>query len=307
MKSAFLLLCLVAAAGSGAAQTEACGTLPEKPASACAPMHPACLCDARGACKWQWLCAAVPPTPAPPTSQVLPQPPRAVSVEDLVRLLRAGISQDLILTKIRAGGQTLNLSADDLVKLKQAGAGDEFLKALLSPGPQDSAAAAAAEPQLPTAAGVYWIDPESGPHRIEGVTLGNPRVQNELASRLTLGMKRARMYAQLDGPHASTRAGERRPRFYFYLPEGAHIADYVLVRLDEHEDARELEIGERSFWDDQFDINPAIRIDCTYQRLADRLYLVTPADDLIVGEYAFFAPSAAGLHTAARVYDFGIE
>jgi hypothetical protein len=53
-----------------------------------------------------------------------------VSKEDIRKLLAAGISEDVIVTFIRTRGPVQAMSADDLVELKQAGAGERVLAAL---------------------------------------------------------------------------------------------------------------------------------------------------------------------------------
>jgi hypothetical protein len=55
-----------------------------------------------------------------------------VTKEEIRRLLAAGVSEDIILTYVRQHGPVARLSADDLVDLKAAGAGDRILSLLLS-------------------------------------------------------------------------------------------------------------------------------------------------------------------------------
>lgn len=54
-----------------------------------------------------------------------------VTKEDVRRLVAAGVSEDVILAFIRTNGPVVRLTADDLVELKAAGAGDRILSALL--------------------------------------------------------------------------------------------------------------------------------------------------------------------------------
>ncbi len=213
----------------------ACGNLPGKPASLCPNFQPACLCDARGTCKWQWLCPVAPPTPANP------------------------------------GGS-------------------------------------AASSPLPTSPGVYWLDPDSGTHVIEGAPAGDAREENGLVSRLTLGIRKARMLVPVDGDSAHTRVGERRPRFYIYVSQSGRAPDYVLARMEQREDEREIPLGPKDFWEDRPGVDPSAQVPLNTERLNDHLFLVTPGVDLIVGEYAFVPASGALSEVSpARVYDFGIE
>jgi len=66
---------------------------------------------------------------------------KSLTVDGIITMLNGGISEDVILTKVRSSGQIFDLSPDDMVKLKQAKASDGLMKALLSgaAGPQDEA------------------------------------------------------------------------------------------------------------------------------------------------------------------------
>ncbi|HEX7899644.1 MAG TPA: hypothetical protein VF950_17880 [Planctomycetota bacterium] len=55
-----------------------------------------------------------------------------VSKEDIKKLVAAGVSEDVVLTYVRANGPAPRMSADDLIELKQAGAGEKVLAALAS-------------------------------------------------------------------------------------------------------------------------------------------------------------------------------
>jgi len=55
-----------------------------------------------------------------------------VSKDDIKKLVSAGVSDDVVLTYVRANGPAPRMSADDLIELKQAGAGEKVLGALAS-------------------------------------------------------------------------------------------------------------------------------------------------------------------------------
>ncbi len=56
----------------------------------------------------------------------------AMDVDDVIGMLRAGIGEDVVLKALDASGSTLDLTSDDLVDLKDAGASDSFLDELLN-------------------------------------------------------------------------------------------------------------------------------------------------------------------------------
>ena len=55
-----------------------------------------------------------------------------LTVDGVISLVNAGISDDIILAKIQKSGQAFDLSTDDLVKLKKAKASDTVVKAMMS-------------------------------------------------------------------------------------------------------------------------------------------------------------------------------
>lgn len=63
-----------------------------------------------------------------------------VGKEEIKKLVAAGVSDDVILAYIRAHGPVARLSADDVVELKQAGASERVLGALVNPSAAPSPA-----------------------------------------------------------------------------------------------------------------------------------------------------------------------
>lgn len=261
------------------------------------------------------------------------QPAPSLTVDDICRLVQAGISEDLIIAKLRKNGKAFDLSTDELLKLKKAGVTDRILNVMMDPGQPAPAPAAVPPATLPAAGalapgtavpgtpapatpapgipdevGVYWTEHNGELHRIEGIAVSNMRTGSTFASRMTLGIKRMRINAQLNGPHAQLRIKERQPQFYFYLPEDASIGDYLLLRLAQRSDVRQIEIGEKTMWKEQAGVDHAKEVSFTYKRVKNRLYLLSPNSELDLGEYGFYIASGVELKKATgRIYDFGID
>ncbi len=56
-----------------------------------------------------------------------------MTVDDVIKMLDAGLSDDIILAKIHSSGQSFDLSTDDLVRLKKSKASDAVMKAMMEP------------------------------------------------------------------------------------------------------------------------------------------------------------------------------
>lgn len=70
----------------------------------------------------------LPPRPVYPVHA----PRQPISTEDVTRLVRAGVSEPVILEKFRSDGIAASPSPDDLVALKKAGASDTVIQAMLA-------------------------------------------------------------------------------------------------------------------------------------------------------------------------------
>ena len=247
------------------------------------------------------------------------QPVNTLTAQDVVKLVQAGLSEDLIIATIQRNGRPFDLSTDEILNLKKAGVSDRILKAMIEPqahvpSTQGETPALKVPPAtggpsgIPDEVGVYWVGSDGVLHRIEGIAVSNMRTGSTLASGMTLGIKRARINAQLRGTRAQLRVKDRQPQFYFYLPEDASIGDYLLLRLAQRKDVRQIEIGERTLWKVQAGVDHAKEIDFTYNRVKNRLYLLHPNGELDRGEYGFYIASGVELKKATgRIYDFGID
>jgi len=82
-----------------------------------------------------------------------------VSKEDLKKLCAAGISNDVILSYVRSNGPLVKLSAEEVVELRQAGANNGLLVALLStPSPASTVSPVYSPPVAPS---VTYVPPPS--------------------------------------------------------------------------------------------------------------------------------------------------
>lgn len=86
----------------------------------------------------------------------------AVTMEDAVAMTRAGLSNEVITSHIRASGAARPLAVNDLIYLRNQGVSDEVIKALQSsPGPVAVVRSPAGPP--PVVVQEYVYDPWCGP------------------------------------------------------------------------------------------------------------------------------------------------
>jgi hypothetical protein len=177
-------------------------------------------------------------TPPPPSG---PQVQTRLSVDDVIKMTKAGLGEDLIITQVKANGTPFNLSTDQLISLHAAGVSDRVIATMVNPLAAPAPAAAgpgAASPanSEPTEVGVYilqngsWVEmePEVVNYKTGGV----------LKSVFTDGIVKGDKNGHLNGAHSKTTV-TLPTQFLFVTPEGTSATEYQLIRLRQNSDNRE--------------------------------------------------------------------
>ena len=238
-----------------------------------------------------------------------------LSVADVIKLSKAGLSDDLIAQEIRKNGQAFDLSPDQLIQLKSASVSDRVIQTMLDPSkadppppsPPPSAtipARATSDPLLPTDIGVYtkrkgeWT--EVLPEVVNWKTGG---VMKSIASA---GIVKGDVNGHLLGPHS--RNSVTTPlEFLIVVPEGTAITEYQLLRLRRNGDNREF----RTVTGGVFHVSGGATRDLIPfegKRIVGRQYSVVLPANLGAGEYGFLPPGAISSANAAssqgKLYSF---
>jgi hypothetical protein len=249
--------------------------------------------------------------------------------QDVISMASLGLSDDVIIAKIRSvsGSDGLNFdtSVDGLKSLKEAKVSDAVVKAMINPAFPPTVVVwgtpMTPDPNLPPPeVGVYWKD---GPtfSLVQGKTLTEEKVGGRAASIFTNGIRSEHWDAVVEGPTSGNLVKDRRPIFYFYVPDGDTAADYVLLCLEKKSDHREFQVGSfGGLTGGKAGIKKEKQIPFRAERAGIRVYKVTLDSDLKPGEYAFFlgtgaqsnmsggdlGASRSGGNATGRIYDFSI-
>jgi hypothetical protein len=256
------------------------------------------------------------------------------TIGDVVKLCQAGLTDELVITKIKKNNKAFDLSPDELIELRKSGVSDTVIKYLLDPAqpyappppaPAPATAPAAANPtgapppplvppapvklyppdsyaaKIPGEPGVYYIAGGASA-RVEIRTLLGTKEGPGLGKVL---MKKGKAIGYLVGPASKNRMSNPSPTFYIRLPEGKAMEDVALLALDPKNDRREIEMGPPG---------PKPEIKAEAMRPFDSLEVGAhlfraTAGKLGKGEYLFFLLGSAEPPKGSfgKGYDFGID
>ena len=253
-----------------------------------------------------------------------------ITNRDVIDMVSLGLSDDVIITKIRAAsaGATLQFdtSVNGLKELKAANVSNDVIKVMINPAPPAGPIVVAAapisnDPNLPPPeVGIYWKN-GSAFTRIEGQVISQTKVGGKAGSMFTYGMRNEHWDAYLDGPESKNIVSESLPEFYIYVPDGGSAADFTLLTLEKKGNRREFQIGSfGGLTGGKSGIKRDKVIAFSAEHAGIRTYRLKIAADMKPGEYAFFMGTGqqstmaggssggarSGGAASGRVYDFRI-
>jgi hypothetical protein len=255
---------------------------------------------------------------------------KRITNKDVIDMVGLGLSDDIIIAKIRAAaaGGTLQFdtSVDALKELKAAKVSDEVIKVMINPAPPVAPVVVAATPISndpglpPPEVGVYWKNVNAFV-LIEGQAISQAKVGGKAGSMFTYGMRNEHWDAYLNGPKSKNVINDRQPVFYLYVPDGASASDFILIILEKKGDRREFQIGSfGGITGGKSGVKRDKEVTFTAEHAGIRTYKIKLDAAMKPGEYAFFMGTGqqatmaggstggarSGGAAAGRVYDFRI-
>ncbi len=243
---------------------------------------------------------------------------------DVIKLVKAGMGEALILSAIDSSEPAFDISADALIKLKEAGVSDPVIKRVLA-----RSASPATSPVEPSKGGTCrFLTSESMQAIIDGdkqinLSFREPDIDEDIsagstiASFFTLGIapEKGTVSARISGNRATNRIKSKSPVFPdLATAEGQSPEDaFALVRLEVKGNDRILIVGEassslfggykgRSKFREGTQIPlklERIQSGCTHDGNVMNLFRGVPASPLPPGEYA--------LLYGENFFDFGVD
>jgi hypothetical protein len=267
----------------------------------------------------------------PSWSQDSPGLAKRFTNQDIISMVRLGLSEDVVIAKIRsmsANGPdnvSFDTSTAGLKALKAANVPDSVIKVMINPAPAPTAVVTASTPMTmdpnlpPPEIGVYW---KSGANfvLIQGQATTDTKVGGKTGSFFTDGLRNQHWDAYIEGPTSKNVVRERRPSFYLYVPDGSDASDYVLIKLNKKGDRREFQVGSfGGITGGKSGVKRDKEISFKAEHVGIRTYRINLDAEFMPGEYGFFMGTSqsstmsgarggnrSGGMASGRIYDFSI-
>jgi hypothetical protein len=213
--------------------------------------------------------------------------------DSVLKLVKAGMGDDLIINMIHTQPSNFSLATDDLIALKTGGVSEKVIAAMLLkntgavPPPTTPVAAVSAAGPV-NEVGVYfkkggtWMDMEP--------EVVNFKTGGVLKSLATEGIVKGDVNGHIKGAHSKTDATTPM-ELLIYVPEGVAATEYQLLHLREQSDSREFRtVTGGVFHKSGGATRDAIDFDA--KKIAPRTYSIT-LSDLKAGEYGLLPPASS--------------
>jgi hypothetical protein len=232
----------------------------------------------------------------------------------VVKLVKAGLSDDLIVSTINASPGTYDTSTNGVIALKSAGASDKVVTAILlkasGSGPAvitfSPGGAASTLPAGIDEVGVY-IKNKSGSWEALMPEIVNFKTGGVFKNIASAGVVKGDLNGHIQGARAKL-SGTFPIAIAVYVPEGVAITEYQLLRLHSNPDSREF----RSVTGGVLHVSGGATrdaIEFQAEKLAPRVYQINLQSSLGKGEYGLLPPGATGssnMGSSGKIYSISV-
>jgi hypothetical protein len=254
-----------------------------------------------------------------------PQP--VLTNDGILKMVKAGLGEDIVISAIRNQPGQFTTGADDLIALKKSGVSDKIIAAMLEKG---TAAPASAPAPAPAASGNPLV--AAAPAPAGAVTASTPapvvaevgvyyNKKGEWADLLpevvnsktggvlktigTAGIVKGDVNGHVNGLHSKNQV-TKPVEILIYTQEGVAITEYQLLHLREQKDSREFRTATGGVFHASGGATRDL-IPFESKKVAPRTYLIT-LTSLSSGEYGFLPPvgteSAGQTGRIGKIYSF---
>jgi hypothetical protein len=235
--------------------------------------------------------------------------------DSVIKLMKAGLSDDLIVSTVNASPGAYDISANGLIALKGAGASDKVIAAVIARSsvaiaPAPTASVTASSANLPPgidSVGIYCKDRDGVWSEVVAEVV-NFKTGGALKHLGSVGLIKGDLNGHLGG-NRSRLILKTPAEFILYVPEGRSPGEYQLLKFRVNSDSREF----RSLTGGIIHVTGGATrdaVDFTSKKIAPRVYAITLTALTGKGEYGFLPPldlvSQTNLASSGKIYTFSI-
>jgi hypothetical protein len=247
----------------------------------------------------------------------------------VIKMAKAGLSDDVIVTSINSSPGTYDTSTDGLVALKKAKISDKVVSAIIvknagggpaaAPAPAAEAAGGfnatagvgatgvSAIPAGVDSVGVYYQDPGGAWQEVPAEVV-NFKTGGALKHIASVGIVKGDMNGDIGG-NRSRLVLKFPASFILYVPEGVSPGEYQLLRLHVNADTREFRSVTGGVVHESGGATQA-NVDFTSKKLAPRVYQINVGPEVGKGEYGFLPPQDSGsgksMAASGKIFTFSL-
>ena len=232
--------------------------------------------------------------------------------QSIMEMVKAGLSERVVIAKIRTSPTSFDTRTDALIALKKNGVSEKVIEAMMSPA---AAAAAPAPPPSAPGGSVATAPPPAAGHMPLRPTVyqivGGKEVEltasgGEVQRNRTPYSRSTELV--IAGNKSKLRIAERQPVFVVTSEPG----DMPLVRLDPGKSDRNLKIGSGSRVPyagstSTRGLRSEDLIEISAERDSRGFYRIKPRAPLAPGEYGFVSTRGGSPNAGSTIYDFGVD
>jgi hypothetical protein len=239
---------------------------------------------------------------------------QAMNNDSVIKLIKAGMSDDVVISTVNSTAGTYDTSADGLIALKTAGVSDKVLAAVIArslaataPLKAPTAVATSALPPGIDEVGVYYMDKKHNTWVALMPEVVNFKTGGALKKFATNGIVKGDINGHIEGKAAKT-STTLPVDIAVYVPEGTAITEYQLLRLRQQSDSREF----RSVTGGVIHSSGGESrdsVDFQSTKVAPRVYQITLEQAAGRGEYGLLPPgatSSSNMASGGKIYSFSV-
>jgi hypothetical protein len=225
----------------------------------------------------------------------------------IIKMTKAGLSDDVVITSINANPGAYDTTTDGLIALKKAKVSDKVVSAIIVKSAGGAPGTIAGVPAGVDSVGVYYLDPSGGWQEVPAEVV-NFKTGGALKHIATVGIIKEDMNGDIAG-NRSRLTLKFPASFILYVPEGTSPGEYQLLRLHVNPDNREFRSVTGGVVHESGGANNAT-VEFSSKKLAPRVYQITLGTETGRGEFGFLPPQDAGagksMASSGKIFTFSL-